>query len=327
MPHRYISVTIPKFITQVPLPNGTVAGAELLVEHDVPDQEGLNIKQSLTNSEMANVSSSAVERRVTIKIEQDVPFYPTAQTGAADWNGNAQYTKGNQVWWKGRVYRAKVDSGLNGALYPNAAHWENTAGDTGLIITLWPKATLATIPEGCWPMDGSTIDAPWSPLHGMITDNINGKVIIGGSKVSGSTYEAGKNSGAESTMLAVSNLPTAGIALSGTSGLTSAGTPTGSISGSTSTNGNHTHTLYSAGSGSGQYIDHDAGGSSTSIQGYGSSIGAAGDHSHSINASFTGTALAAHSHSLSGTVTLNSGAQAGVSTRQPAIHCLTFVRL
>jgi hypothetical protein len=328
MPHRYISVTIPKLTTQISLPNGTVTGAELLVEHDIPDQQSLNIKQNSVNSELANFSSSAIDRQVTIKVEQDVPFVATVQTGVSDWNGSAQYTKGNHVWWKGRVYRAKVDNGLNGAAYPNPAHWDNTTGDTGEIITLWPKAALASIPEGCWPLNGTTINAPWSPLHGVVTDNLNGKVVVGGSSVATSAYEAGKTSGSETFTLIQANLPNVSIPCSGNIAGTSAGTPSGlmSVSGYTGSSGSHAHSLNGNAGWDGT---SGVGGSDRSSNYAFGSTSSAGDHQHyvSLSGSLSGSAMPSHSHTFSGTATLNSSAAQGVPVRQPAIHCLMFVRL
>lgn len=323
MPHRIISVTIPPNSNQIALPVGTAVGAELSVEHDVPDQQGLNIALNPSNSEIANISPSMVERRVTIKIEQDVPFFPTEPIGVSDWKNKYQYKVGHHVWYKGRIYRCTVSHNPNGATYLDPTKWVNTSGDTGCIITLAPMMTSA-IPEGCWALDGSIINAPWSPLHGKSTPNLSGKVVVA---AGGSSYVHGGTSGADSYNIVVANLPTTQFSISATAAGASAGTPSGTVTGTTTTNGYHYHTLYSADSGTGSYIDHDKSGSSSSIQSYSNSIGGAGDHAHTFSGSLVGNAMANHTHPVSGSVTLNTGSQSGFSVRQPSVHCTMFVRL
>lgn len=311
---RTFKVTVPAGATSVQLPIGVDRDATLEITN-ITNPEHPSQTKRLADGTIA-ITAQAYARTLQIGVTQDNPLIAT-HGAVPDWTPQTEYFKNELVMWKGRIYRCKSDVVKNGAgwtlSYPYVGQWENTAGDTGLICDF--MSFQNPTPDGYWPLDGTTINAPWSPLHGAVTPNLIGRVLS--TAGNGNNYGA---SGQESVTLASGHLPRGAFPVS--VGFSSAGTPTGSVS--IGSAGYHSHTLYSCGSGTGSYIDHDTSGSSYNLQSYSSSIGGAGDHSH--GASFSGNPLDGHSHSAS--VTLNTAAsQDTISLRQPTFAIYRFVRL
>lgn len=329
MAERSTKIFVPSGATTIKLPDGTTHSADIHAEILEVDADVLNIKQDIKDPELARIAASTRSRNVLLKVVQDTPFEAFSPTGSEPWNLKSSYQAGNHVWYKGRVYRAKVDHLPTDLAYMKPDLWENTTGDTGMVITRMSYYGQPMVaPEGCWPLDGTQINAPWSPLHGYYTDNLNGKVIVGGSKFANDPYQVGKTSGADNFLLSLTQLPKDSITISGKTSQDTAGRPAGTvrISGYTGQSGSHAHSLYGNAGWDGT---NGVGGSDRSSNWFYGTTSSAGDHQHWIDMTgqLSSSDMPNHQHSFSGSATLNPYPQAGISTRQPSVHLLQYVRL
>ena len=178
---------------------------------------------------------------------------------------------------------------------------------TGTVINgLWGVASFGNlpIPSGYWPLDGTIIDAPLSPLHGLTTPDTRGRVLAN-AKASGGA--AGTAVGSETVTIARANLPNTSITTTGNF------TPTGtvSVSGTAVTDVQPTGTSYK----------YDGTAASPNTQYSGQTTSPSPSHSHS--ATFTG-----NSGAVSTTFNLNGGvSQTAVDNLQPTYYVTQLIKL
>lgn len=177
----------------------------------------------------------------------------------------------------------------------------------GTIINgLWGLASFGNlpIPEGYWPLDGTTIVAVGSALNGIVTPDTRGRVLAN-AKASGGN--SGTTAGSEATTIARANLPNVSVTSSGTF------TPTGTVSISSTT----LDDTYPAAS----PFNFEGTGSSPNIGRTGNQLDKQRTHSHT--ATFTGTSSAVStSFNLNNNVT-----QTTIDNRQLTYYVTQLVKL
>lgn len=177
----------------------------------------------------------------------------------------------------------------------------------GTIINgLWGLTSFGNlpIPEGYWPLDGTTIVSVGSALNGIVTPDTRGRVLAN-AKASGGN--SGTTAGSEATTIARANLPNVSVTSSGTF------TPTGTVSISSTT----LDDTYPAAS----PFNFEGTGSSPNIGRTGNQLDKQRTHSHT--ATFTGTSSAVStSFNLNNNVT-----QTTIDNRQLTYYVTQLVKL
>ncbi len=333
-------------VTYVDLPANTTREARIEVTFQGGKTGKLKAKQDINNPSRLLLSEPIPTAcTIVVEIDQDESF-STSYTGrVAEYDATRNYVRGSVVFSKGRVYRACNDINIGTTFktsnVPNAsgAVWYNTTGDTGCVV----ESILAlSANDGYWPLDGTTINAPWSALHSVVTPDTRQRVLVGAySGLASNDYRSNlQYSGATGYQLTTGNLPQGAFSVS----IPADGghTPSGSVS--VGQHNAYKLQSYRQLSGSGNVTPwfQKSSDSTGNPDGAGDNDGGVwwrqyhrGREDYFVyadvpaqghSASFSGNFVNAHSHG-GATVTLNASSVASYSVMQPQMSINRYVRL
>jgi hypothetical protein len=206
--------------TYVDLPANTTRDARIEVTFQGGTTGSVKAKQDSNNpSRLLFNNPIPANCTVVVEIDQDESFNASYTGRVADYDSTRNYAKGSEVFFKARVYRACADIPANTVFKSTADSetsakvWYNTAGDTGTVID---SIITHSVVDGYWALDGSTINAPWSILHNLVTPDTRQRVLVGAvASLPANDYRSNlQYSGNSAQTINVNNLPTNSFQLS-----------------------------------------------------------------------------------------------------------------